>query len=192
MLRRGPLRTGRATFTASGSSKPTGQGPRGPWPCGEPWPPTSYDVHAVLPNMQQSVEVVALRSVHHSMAVVSNLTCPSVWLSLVTVAPHRPTWPRQPPFGSGHTPGIRPVIRHDRRRCRPSVPVSCRLSATGIRFLAIHIPLGNWAFLTVGLPAPVPRNRTPTGLPRCTRRETAGEGALCTPGTAVLITASCA
>jgi len=32
------------------------------------------------------------------------------------------------------------------------------LWATGIRFLVILCPLGNWAFLTVGLPAPV--NRT--------------------------------
>ena len=45
-------------------------------------------------------------------------------------------------------------------------PVSCRLSATGIRFLVIHCPPRNWASLTVGLPAPIAGNRTPTGLSR--------------------------
>lgn len=50
-----------------------------------------------------------------------------------------------------------------------NVPVSCRLSATGIRFLVIQCPLENWASLTVGLPAPVTKDRTPTGLSRCTR-----------------------
>jgi len=45
-------------------------------------------------------------------------------------------------------------------------PVSCHLSATGVRFLVILCPLGDWASLTVGLPAPVARRRTPTGLPR--------------------------
>jgi hypothetical protein len=32
------------------------------------------------------------------------------------------------------------------------VPVSCCLSATGVRFWAILRPLGSWAFLAVGLP----------------------------------------
>ena len=32
------------------------------------------------------------------------------------------------------------------------VPVSCRLSAAGVRFMVILCPLGSWAFLTVGLP----------------------------------------
>jgi hypothetical protein len=34
------------------------------------------------------------------------------------------------------------------------VPVSRCLSATGIRFLVILCPPGNWAFLAVGLPVP--------------------------------------
>lgn len=33
------------------------------------------------------------------------------------------------------------------------VPLSCCCSATGVRFLVIPCPLGNWASLTVGLPA---------------------------------------
>ena len=51
---------------------------------------------------------------------------------------------------------IRPVARDDRRRASHDVPVSCRLSATGIRFLVILCPPGNWAFLAVGLPVLLP------------------------------------
>ena len=38
----------------------------------------------------------------------------------------------------------------------PVSPTSCRLSATGIRFLVILCPLGSWAFLAVGLPVLLP------------------------------------
>jgi hypothetical protein len=44
-------------------------------------------------------------------------------------------------------------------RKRPYVPVSRRLSATGVRFSVIRYPPGNWALLTVGLP------NTPKGAP---------------------------
>jgi len=54
--------------------------------------------------------------------------------------------------GPGTRPGIRPVIRHGQRRASHHVPVSCCLSATGIRFSVTLFPPGNWAFLTVGLP----------------------------------------
>jgi hypothetical protein len=47
------------------------------------------------------------------------------------------------------------------------VPVSCCLSAAGIRFSVIRFPPGGWAFLTVGLPDTIVR--TPAGLPRSTR-----------------------
>jgi len=47
------------------------------------------------------------------------------------------------------------------------VPVSCCLSATGVRFSIILFPPRDWAFLTVGLPAP--GGRTQTGLPRSAR-----------------------
>ena len=55
--------------------------------------------------------------------------------------------------GPGTRPGIRPVIRDDRPE-GPAihVPVSCRLSAAGIRFSIIRFPPEDWAFLTVGLP----------------------------------------
>jgi hypothetical protein len=49
------------------------------------------------------------------------------------------------------------------------VPVSCCLSAAGIRFLVILCPLGDWASLTVGLPARSCTSRTPTGLSRFAR-----------------------
>jgi hypothetical protein len=54
-----------------------------------------------------------------------------------------------------------------------SVPVSCRLSAAGLRFLGILCPPGTSAPLTVGLPAP--SHRTLTGLP-CSARVRRGWG----------------
>ena len=50
-----------------------------------------------------------------------------------------------------------------RRRSRTTTRVSCRLSATGIRFLGILFPPGDSAPLTVGLPGSA---WTPTGFPR--------------------------
>jgi hypothetical protein len=64
--------------------------------------------------------------------------------------------------------------------------VSCRLSATGIRFSVIRFPPGSWALLTVGLPA---KRRTPTGYRVPHARAATGVGALYTPRTAVLIPA---
>jgi hypothetical protein len=69
--------------------------------------------------------------------------------------------------GPGTRPGIRPVIRHGQRRASHHVPVSCCLSATGIRFSVTLFPPGSWAFLTVGLPGTTWR-RTRTGFPRFT------------------------
>ena len=62
------------------------------------------------------------------------------------------------------------------------VPVSCRLSAAGLRFLVILCPLGGWAFLAVGLPAPVARGRTPTGLSRFARMRWGRGGCPLYPG----------
>lgn len=56
------------------------------------------------------------------------------------------------------------------------------LSATGVRFLVILCPPGNWASLTVGLPAPVTRDRTPTGLSRSTRMRHGRVGCPLHPG----------
>ena len=61
--------------------------------------------------------------------------------------------------------------------------VSCCLSAAGIRFSVIRFPPGDWAFLTVGLPAEA---RTPSGLPRSTRTSCDRGGCPCTPRTAML------
>jgi len=61
---------------------------------------------------------------------------------------------------------IRPVIPGDRRRTDHAVWVSCRLSATGLRFLSILFPPGCSAPLAIGLPGIV---WTPTGFPRSTR-----------------------
>src|SRR5947208_15968778 len=65
-----------------------------------------------------------------------------------------------------------------------SVPVSCCLSAAGLRFLGILFPPRNSALLTVGLPALA--HRTLTGFP-CSARVRCGwgKGVLYTPGTAV-------
>jgi hypothetical protein len=59
-------------------------------------------------------------------------------------------------------------------------PVAFRLH--GIRFLVIRSPLGDWAPLTVGLPAPVTRHGTPTGLSRCTRMRCGRRGRPLYPG----------
>ena len=60
------------------------------------------------------------------------------------------------------------------------VPVSCCLSAAGIRFSVIRCPLGDWAFLTVGLPGD--KARTPTGLSRSTHTRYDRGGCLLYPG----------
>jgi hypothetical protein len=47
---------------------------------------------------------------------------------------------------------IRPVIRNGRRRRSPVIPVSCCLSAAGVRFLGLPVPPRDCAFLAIGLP----------------------------------------
>jgi hypothetical protein len=83
----------------------------------------------------------------------------------------RLTCPRQHPHGlQAQRPGIRPVIRGCWRRSQPCHPLSCCLSATGIRFLGILFPPGTSAPLTVGLPPPRRREwRTLAGFPRSAR-----------------------
>lgn len=78
---------------------------------------------------------------------------------------------------------IRPVIRDRRWKSDPVAPVSCRLSATGLRLLGILVPAGNWALLTVGLPAYRP---DPDGVSAFHAHETRlGLGARSTSGTTV-------
>ena len=48
---------------------------------------------------------------------------------------------------------IRPVMRHGCRRHNLVVPVSCCLSAAGIRFLGLPLPPRDSAFLAIGLPS---------------------------------------
>jgi hypothetical protein len=82
------------------------------------------------------------------------LTCPRVLtLPGVVLGAHLTT---SAPFRVRACARIRPVVRDGRRRASRDVPVSCRLSATGIRFLVILCPLGSWAFLAVGLPVLLP------------------------------------
>ena len=116
-------------------------------------------------SMASQSETRVLWSVHHARCP----TCPSVPVDQ-TVRLQRLTCPRQPLSRPGTRPGIRPVIQD-----RPPggaatlVSVSCRLSATGIRFLGILFPPRNSALLTVGLPARQLACRTRTGFP-CSAR----------------------
>jgi hypothetical protein len=66
----------------------------------------------------------------------------------------KPVEAHQHPFGPGQLPLSGQLCGTVGGGADHCVPVSCCLSATGIRFLVIHCPLGNWAFLAVGLPVP--------------------------------------
>ena len=131
----------RATFTAPGSSKPS----------------ELIDIDAV--RHRGGVP----RSVHRQGGVQLVL---GFW-HLVDLAIEL-TWPRQHPFGSGTSPYPASYAGRPAEGPAVGVPVFCCLSATGVRFLAILCPLGNWASLTVGLPA-LSQSRTPTGLSRFAR-----------------------
>ena len=78
----------------------------------------------------------------------------------------RLTCPRQRPFGPSHQ-GWYPASYPGRPAEGPTMSprVSCRLSATGIRFLGILLPPRSSAPLTVGLPGSQQR-LDPTGFPR--------------------------
>ena len=139
------------------------------------------------------VQAVVLRSVHvprrrqRGASVPSSCpTCPSVPASSPGRR-HRLTCPRQHPFGSGHQPVSGQLSGTSSGGGRSSVPVSCCLSATGIRFLGRPVPARDSAFLTVGLPARQQLSgRTPTGFPRSTRTRYDRGGCPLYPGTAVL------
>ena len=64
-------------------------------------------------------------------------------------------------------------------------PVAFRPSA--FASWVIHSPLGNWAFLAVGLPVLGAKGRTPSGFHVPHVRVATGLGALSTPGTVVLM-----
>ena len=104
---------------------------------------------------------------------------------------HRSTWPCQPPFGSGTIPY--PASYAGRLAEGPAmgVPVSWRLSATGVRFLAILCPLADWASFSRLTGA---RLRAPdlTGLSRFARMRCGRGGCPLYPGDCGALTASTA
>ena len=93
-------------------------------------------------------------------------TCPSVRGQLPSSSPqaHLAT---SAPFRAGQEPVSGQLCGAAGGGAGRSAPVSCRLSAAGVRFLAILCPLGGWASLAVGLPVTVTGDRAPTGLSRC-------------------------
>ena len=140
------------------------------------------------------VESVVLGSVHHSRAVatavvssvvvVSNL--PLRFRCLRSSSPRRLTRPASAPFRVRASAPIRPVMREPlAEEPASSVPVSCCLSATGIRFSGRPAPAGEFS-LPHGRPT---RRSIPPGPHRGCHvpheTDTTGVGALCTPGTVV-------
>jgi hypothetical protein len=66
----------------------------------------------------------------------------------------------------GTRPGIQPVIRKTTSGGPvTALPLSCCLSAAGVRFLGVLFPLRNWALLTVGLPRHHKDIVDPDGVP---------------------------
>ena len=76
--------------------------------------------------------------------------------------------PRRHPFRSRQPPVSGQLLRDGRRRADHPVPVSCCLSATGIRFSGHPIPAEGFR-LPRGRPTGPTIRRTPSGLPRSTR-----------------------
>ena len=140
LLRPAPLRTGRAAFTASGSSKLVGSvgvTPYDPPKYGSGRPP----VRSPRPWPWR-------------------LTCPLVGgSSPSSSSPAHLT--ASAPFRARATRArIRPVIQGDQLEgLAISAPVSRCLSATGVRFSVILFPPRNWASPTVGLPGQRPGPR---------------------------------
>jgi hypothetical protein len=93
-----------------------------------------------------------------------------------------PPGPRQHPFGSGQPPVSGQLSATAGGEADHAVPVSCCLSATGVRFLGHPVPPGSSAFLTVGLPA---IDWTSTGFPRSARMSPDRGGCLLYPGAVV-------
>ena len=121
--------------------------------------------------------VVVLRSVHHGDSrrdcarVRSSSwrpTCPSVPVSSVIDVLTGSPGPRQHPFGSGQPPVSGQLCGTTAEGPATHVPVSCCLSAAGIRFLGHPVPAGEFG-LPHGRLTGQRSARTPTGLPRSTR-----------------------
>src|ERR1700730_575298 len=97
--------------------------------------------------------------------IASNL--PFRFQRFLTALLQRLTCPRQRAFAPGH-PARYPAsyAGPPSRGLEYRAPVSCRLSAAGLRFLGILFPPGNYAIVPSVLPAAVTSARTQTGLPR--------------------------
>ena len=112
----------------------------------DPAPQTHYVGFDLSPINGRPVQAVALRSVHHGIAVASNVSIGSY------VVGHRhstgPPGHVSDPLGPRHLPLSGQLCERAPEE-RP-ISVSCRLSATGIGFLAILFPPGDWASLAVG------------------------------------------
>ena len=166
MRRRALLRTGRATFTASGSSNV-----RRVW--------QSKDLRSVHRDGR-----VARRSTHPDRGS-RRLVCPLVGscrCRLSVGSPDHVSALSRP----GTRPGIRPVIHDDQLEGLVLLswfPAAFPPPAFGL--LVILSPPGSWAFLTVGLPAQWAGPRR--GFRVSHARAAIGVGALSTPGTVVLI-----
>ena len=90
-------------------------------------------------------------------------TCPSV-PGPAASSPHRLTWPRQHPFGSGQPPVSGRLSLNGRRRGRPSCPAFPLPFGHRHSLLGHPVPARGSAFLTVSPPA-LP-GRIPSGFPR--------------------------
>jgi len=88
--------------------------------------------------------------------------------------------PRQHPFGSGHHARIRPVMRENLVEDQKDLPVSCCLSATGVRLLGHPVPAAGLN-LPHGRPTGSIATRTQRGFHVPHGRDTTGVGALLTP-----------
>ena len=115
----------------------------------DPLPQTPYVILGLAPIHGIPARRNVLRSVHHhrgiQLAHRFRCPCPSS-LSRAHLTASAPFRARAPGPVSGQLSGTASggASHH--------VPVSCCLSATGIRFSVTLFPPGSWAFLTVGLP----------------------------------------
>jgi hypothetical protein len=159
LLRRSPLRTARAAFTASSSSKP-----RGRLRCVALFLTVarfpSCAAVKIRCRSRRTLFSWCRQSTASQERVASSgpftiwcLTCPSVPALRVRFASQAHLSTSAPLSRPGHRaryPASYPATTA--WRSHPTLLVSCRLSPAGIRFLDILFPPENSALLTVGLP----------------------------------------
>src|SRR6266849_8314743 len=123
----------------------------------------------------------AFRSVHHEVPNLSFGSGGSDSSSSKAHLPHVSTLSRP-----GTRPAIRPVIRDRQRRAGLIAALSCRLSATGVRFLGILFRARELGTPYGRLTGPPEGRPDPDGVSGYRTYEARlGPGAFCTPGTAV-------